>query len=223
MKSYLLCAAIGGAAFVFMGLQTGMFGNRGAMRDGDDEEPTEIVESKPELQKKETLPATRFPEDLVSLARAQAVPHTADYKAGSGPHKMAFLKVNGTLHPWQESHLGYNEDWCAERVEEIALAVIVGTQRKTFIQRVTFAQGPPVDRFKWELEASVVEAKTGRVLANRTFVNQPRGIRRLEDYGLTVIGQPVHYRVVFAWVSSQARLGFPEPSNLNPIVTTVGD
>jgi len=217
----MLKAIIGGAVaaaalFFFMGLQTGAFGpNRGR---GNNEENQESKEARA----KKTAPArARFPEDLAPAARAQPVPAAAEFAVANKPHKLAFLKPNGAPHKWQEDAEGYSEEWAAISVEETELVVVVSTQKIDMIERVHYQNGPPIDRNRFELEASIIEAKTGKVLANRTFISMPRKTVNQELYEVTALGSPVRYLTVFNWVASQARTGFNAAQNAAPLVTTV--
>jgi hypothetical protein len=225
LKPIIACVSISGLAFLFIGLQTGLFGNR---PPDDDEEEGQVVsvESRPagssKKKKDEPPPRAKFPDDLQPAARAMPVEKAAAYASGERVHKMVFMRANGALHPWHQTHSEYHEDWCAENVEETELIVVIGVPHKTFVDRTAFFQGPPVERFRWELEMSVVAAHTGRVLANRLFLNVPREIRKVEDFGLTSIGQPVHYRNVFNWVSNNSKVGFVSPV-AGPIISVVGD
>lgn len=212
-KSVMACIIAGGAGFLFMGYQTGMFGSGRSPSDV----PEVKVEAKVEVKK----PLAKFPEDLAPSARAQPVAAAADFKVAEKPHKLVWLKVNGTPHAWQKLAGDYHEDWTATNVEETELAVIVSGQTKTNVEHITFVNGPPVDRVKWEVEASVVEAKTGKVVANRTFVNMPRPIRPREAYELTELGQPVQYLTVYEWVANQSRRGWSASQNAKPLVITV--
>ncbi len=129
------------------------------------------------------------------------------YKPGSDPHLLAFLRVNGTLHPWQER---LREDWKAESVRETELVVVVGTPVKRFINRIDYPGGaPPIDRYVFELEISVIEAKTGKILNNRLFRNMPRPIQRHGG-----VGDDDHRPDCFAPAGIQLRVaaeqgGFP--------------
>ena len=67
----------------------------------------------------------------------------------------------------------------------------------------------------------MVEAQTGKVLGNRVFVNMPRGIKPLEAWELTAIGQPVSFSTVFRWVSSNAKTGFPPEDDPKPLINVV--
>ena len=228
MKAAIAIASLGAAFFLFAGLQAGWFGpNRrvdaetlvAAEQDGEAPKP---VAKKSKQPKEAPPPPAAFPADLEPGARAQAVPKAAEYKPSGDPQKMVFLKVNGALHPWHKTHEDYNDDWHTERVEETALVVVVGEPRKTFVDRTVYKGAPSVDRFRWDLEVSVVAPKTGKVLASLAFVNMPRPIGQVEDWGLVTIGTPVQYRTVFLWASGQAKAGFPVPVSPNPIVTVVG-
>ena len=228
MKAAIAIASLGGVLILFAGLQAGWFGpNRRADAEAlvaaeqIDEAPKAIAK-KAKQPKEAPPPPAAFPADLAPAARAQAVPKAAEYKPSADAHKLVFLKVNGALHPWHKTHGEYNDDWHTENVEDAALVVVVGEPRKTFIDRIPFSVGPPVDRFRWDLDVSVVAAKTGKVLASRSFVNLPRAIGKIEDMGLVTIGTPVQYRTVFLWVSGQAKVGFPVATSPNPIVTVVG-
>jgi hypothetical protein len=214
MKIFIGITAATAAAFLFMGLQTGLFGpNRN--RADDDAPEAQIVKEHKAPQK----PRARFPEDLAPAARARAVPDAADFKAANKPHKVVILKVNGALHPWHERASNDHEDWAATNVEETELALIVSNHQKTVIETARFVNGPPVEREKWELEASIVEVKTGRVLANRRFINMPRAIQPREVWELTALGAPVHFETVWTWLSRQAKFGFTPTPNAEPIVT----
>jgi hypothetical protein len=213
MKLFFGISAAAAAAFFFMALQTGVFGPR---RFHDDEDGVEVKEAK---VKKAPVTRAKFPEDLAPAARAKPVPAAAEYKFGNPPHKFAVLKVNGALHPWHTVAVDDQEDWTATNVEETELVLVLSNQTKTIIEHVTFANGPPVDREKWELEASIVEVKTGKVLANRRFINLPRAIQAREAYELTMLGAPVHFHTVFNWATRQAKNGFVPNPNAEPITT----
>lgn len=211
MKTFIGCMMAATAAFLFMGLQTGLFG---PPRSSGESREVEAVAKKP------TTPRAKFPEDLAPAARAQPVAVAAMFTPNSEkPHKMVFLKVNGAPHDWQKDAGDYHEEWIATNVEETELVVVVSGQTRSVIDRISFVNGPPIERERWELEASVVEAKTGKVLATRRFVNLPREIRQMEAYETTSLGAPVKYLTVFNWVASQCRGGFSATPNLPPIVT----
>ncbi len=134
--------------------------------------------------------------------------------------RVAIFKTSGHLYQdWQDK---LKEQWQADSVENTSLVLVLGPQRKIFVDIIPYPNGaPPISRYKFELEASVVEAKTGRVLANRLFINMPRNIQHIETWDTTALGSPVEFRTVFYWLASGARAGFPPVDNPSPIVTVV--
>ena len=213
MKTFGICAGIAVFLLVAVGAQFGLF----STGSSDTEDTTEaVVEEKPATA---ATPRAKFPDDLAPAGQARPVPPAAEFKAGPDAHKVIFLRPNGVVHPWNEN---VREDWQAERVEETELAVVVGTPKKYFVDRTDYPGGaPPISRYIYDVEVSVVEAKTGKILANRFFKNVPRGIMKVETWDTTAIGKAVSVQQVFGWVSRHAKYGFPETHDSAPIVTTV--
>ena len=220
MKAYVICAFFCAIGFFAMGMQLGLFGNQqhSAARE---EEP----EAEAEAERKPLLPKrAKFPEELALAARTQPVPIAADFKVSNEPHKMVFMRPNGALHPWHEDHAGYHEDWHTERVEEAELVVVVGNSSKHAVEVIPYGNGaPPITRYRFQLEVSLVEAKTGKVLTYRSFHNLPRHARPREAWDLTAIGAPVSYHTVFRWAAEIAKFGPPASPILAPVVVNVKD
>jgi hypothetical protein len=211
MKTYLMCAIVTAVGFFATGMQLGLFGNQRKLTNflpGEDTKPL-VVKAK-------------FPQELAPAGKAQPVPVAAAYEPGDRPHKMVFLKPSGGLHAWHDSLSGYHEEWYADSVESTELVVVVGVGRKLEVSHHTYPNGaPPITRYQYDLEASLVEAKTGRVLAHRWFQNRPRGIRPTEAWELTAIGSPVSYQTVFRWASNIAKFGPPANADTSPIITII--
>jgi len=214
MKTFGMCACIGGLAFVLAGYQAGLFRNLPAVGSGAAASPSE---DKKEQQKQKK---THFPKDLAPAARAEPVPLAAAFDMSAKKHRMVILKTTGALfEDWQDR---LKEDWRAESVEDTALVLVVSPQKKIFVDTILYPNNaPPISRYKFLLEASVVEAKTGKVLANRQFINMPRNIQRIETWDTTALGSPVEFRTVFNWAASNALSSFPDVSNTSPIVNVV--
>ncbi|MCI0642504.1 MAG: hypothetical protein L0Y72_16810 [Gemmataceae bacterium] len=207
MKTVLICAALAGGAFVWAGMEMGLFSQSQETVLDDGGDAKKVVKVRPV-----------FPRDLAPAARAEPVPQAAEFNPNADVFPLVFVKATGTLHEWNEY---LNEGWRAERVEDTQLVVVVGAQRKGLIDVTPFQQGPPVSRYKFELEASVIEAKTGTVLGTRTFVNMPRPIKKIEAFELTAIGRPVSFSPVYGWVTAMARAGFPKDVNTAPLINQV--
>lgn len=195
MKTVFLFFGCAVAAFIAMGYQLGVF-------DPVDEEAEAAV-------KKAKQPApvlSRFPEDLLPAARWQPAPQAAEFAPGPRPHPLAFFRIDGKLHDWQEL---LKPGWQAHSVEKTELVVVVGKDRETFLSIQHYPNGaPPVSRFKYELEIAVVAAKSGKLLARQSFTSLPREIRQVESWELTKLGQPVSFGTVFNWVAAKAQAGF---------------
>lgn len=209
MKTAILCASISGVAFLLMGWQTGMF--EASFGTGAPAEPTPPTIT--------PLSTAKFPEDLAPAARAQPVPDAADLPAERKTFKTVVLRSSGVLDKWQEY---LPEEWRSYRVQDTQLVLVVGPQKKTFLSKQHYPNGAPsVSRYKFEMEASVVAAKTGKVLSWRRFENIPRPVKNLEAWELTEISRPVSWRTVFDWLQHQAAAGFPEERDPPAIVTII--
>lgn len=194
MKTAGICAVAGLVAFLLMGLQLGLLGR-----------PSSPPENQPAPEPSKTFHRAPFPQTLAPACRGLPVPQAAEIKRVGDGHPMVFLLTNGTLHSWQED---LKPAWQAESVEDTQYVVVLGPQRKIFVSIQTYPNGaPPVSRYKYELDASVVEAKSGRVLAYKRFITQPRPVKSMEAWELTAIGEPVTFQEVYHWAAALALQG----------------
>jgi hypothetical protein len=213
MKLYILF--MGCASVVFIGgllWQTGAFGVLPSDLEGDEPAATTPVKKAKASAASKRL---RFPEDLAPAAQARPVKETATFKPGPDPHKLAFLRPDGHIHDW---HTCIPEDWRAESVHETELVVVVGTEKKIFVDENKFVNGPPIRRYIFEVTISVVEPKTGKIVGYKIFRHTPRPIGNLEAYATTMIGRSVPWSFVYQWVASMTRIGFPEEIDTTPLV-----
>jgi hypothetical protein len=212
MKILAIWIGVSAVGFVLVGMQIGLFQGRSKA-----EESASVEEKPPEPPPPPPKVVAKFPEDLAPAAQAVAVPAAAEFKPGSGPHPLVFLRLDGIVHPWQEK---VREDWQAESVATTELVVVLGTPKRTKVSHHIYpGNAPPITRYMFELEMSVIEAKTGTILANRLFRNVPRPLMPREAWETTAIGQTVSLQQVFGWVSRMSRSGFPQGHDPNPIVT----
>ncbi len=211
MKTAVVCCTIAGLAFVAMAYQAGFFGSVGGS-SGSMSSP---------VKKPQGPPPAPFPDALTQAGRGRPVPEAAEFKGGSGPHPLVFLNSAGQLHEsWQDR---VREEWQATTVEKTELVVVLGKQRKIFIDRTDYPNGaPPIWRYKYELDVTVYAAKSGQVLGRKRFQSMPRSIRSVESWELTELGLPVAMSTVFSWVASSSLAGFP-PDASTGIATTVAD
>jgi hypothetical protein len=215
MRTVALFVGIGGLAFAAAGFQAGLFQSK-SPSNVDPVVSDATPEVKPEL-KKETAKTAVFPRDLAPAARAEAVTRAAAFDPNAKMHRMVILKTNGRLYQeWQDK---LREEWQANSVEQTSLVIVVGQHKKQEVDVIYYPDNsPPIHRYKFEVEASIVEAKTGKVLANRLFINIPRKVERIETWNTTAFGSPVEFRTVFQWAVAQSLAGFPLDPNPTPIV-----
>jgi hypothetical protein len=192
MKTVAVCVVCALGAFFVMTLYlSGQLG-------GSDEPADEAAVSK----KQEPLPPTKFPHDLAPATRGEPVPRAADFKADSPDHPTAVLDRAGKLHEW---HTRLHPDWQADSVEITELVLVVSKQRRTLLQVITYASGaPPVRRYQYDLDAWLVEAKTGREIDRKRFTTVARPIRPRELWDLTELGDPVEWATVDDWMRERA-------------------
>lgn len=204
MKTIAIFVGCAGLVFMASALQLGLFDT--AAPPTTDSEPQAAVE-----EAKTAPPSAKFPEDLWPVLRAQPVPQAKEYQAAE-KNRLVFLRSKGGLHDWHEK---VDDDWRADTVEKTELAVVLGPQYKMAIEYITFANGPPVTRYKHELDVYVVAARSGAIVGRKRFVSVARPIQNRESWELTALGEPVGYAEVFHWVRAMARAGFP-PALANP-------
>ncbi len=209
MKLFALLAGCGALAFLAMGYQAGLFENSPSAKTfGEDAKE----------EKEKDVPHVCFPDALVEAGRGKPVPQAAEYKKGPGPHPLVFFNPQGELHSWHEIT---REEWQADSVAKTELVVVVEKQKKFLVDRIDYPHlpgAPPIYRYKFEVDVHVVAAKTGEVLCRKRFINMPRPIKKVEEWRLTALGEPVALKTVFAWIMAQSEVGFSP--NTTPIVTT---
>jgi hypothetical protein len=220
MKNFGLLCGIGAVAFVLAGYQVGLFNSTQVDSANADTAQADLAPMAPEIKPTKKPAQARFPQDLAPAARAEPVPQAAPYDRSGKLHRIAILKTNGALYQdWQDK---LSEEWQAETVEDTSLVIVVSPQRRIFLEKIHYPNGaPPIDRYKFEMEATVIEAKTGKALATRLFVNVARNVQPVETWNTTALGSPVEFRTVVSWVTSGARAGFPPVANSAPIVNVV--
>ncbi len=217
MKTFMICTVVAGLAFLGMGYQTGMFRNLTAQvqDDGDEGDAPKPVAAKAKAK----VVKSKFPEDLAPAARAKPVEKAGAFKPGPEVHKLVFMKPDGSLHKWQEE---IHDEWQAGSVESTELVVVVGTMKKQFVQKITYPNNaPPITRYAFEVEVSVIEPRTGKIVAFRTFRNEPRQVFQVEDWATTAIGRPINWQTVFRWMSSMTKVGFPDEVDANAKIVNV--
>jgi hypothetical protein len=192
MKIAIVCVVCAIGAFAVMHLHLS-----GQLGGGDDEPEVEV---KP--PEKEKPVRHKFPDALAPAARGEPVPQAADFDKSSETHPAVVLDRDGRLHDWYKR---LQPGWQSDAVEDTELIIVVGTQRKTMLQLITYPNGaPPVRRYRYDMDAWLVEAKTGKELGKKRFTTIARPIRPVENWDLTELGDPVEWASVSEWVREQA-------------------
>jgi hypothetical protein len=147
------------------------------------------------------VPQAVFPFDLAPAARGEPVPKAAAFVRTAESHPTVVLDRSGKLHPW---HKHLQPDWLAESVETTEVAVIVTSQKKTHLSVQTYPNGaPPVHRYGYDMDAWLVEARTGKAIASKHFATVARPVRPVEAWDLTELGDPVSWGDVAEWLREE--------------------
>jgi len=185
MKTFALCAICGGLAFGVVQYQ--MTGYVLGIHWGEVAPPPPPPPAK-----------VKFPDALAVVCRGTGVPQAAAFNKAAETHPAVVLKPNGALHQWQER---LQPGWQAESVEETELVIILPPQVRTLLQTATYANGAPsIRRYQYDLDARVLEARTGKLLGHKRFQTVARPLRPVETWALTELGDPVPWRDVSHWV-----------------------
>jgi WD40 repeat protein len=110
------------------------------------------------------VPPTPTP-DLSPITAAvlseQGIPEAAHYDPdGPGPHRLLVLTDSGSAHEWNEL---LPANWGASSVNEIELVVLAYPEREIELDTHSYVGGPPITRYRFELDVEVLEARTGSI------------------------------------------------------------
>jgi hypothetical protein len=186
MKTAAVCVVCALGAFFAMYLSlSGQFGDPDNL-SGDKDEVKKIV------------PPAKFPSALAAATRGQSVPQAAAFLKTAETHGVVVMTRKGLLHEWHER---LQPDWQADSVETTELVLVVGTQRQTQLQVVTYANGaPPITRYRYDLDVWLVEARTGQTIKSNHFTTIARQVRPRELWELTELGEEVSWATVATWM-----------------------
>jgi hypothetical protein len=188
IKTAAICLVCAMGAFTMMHLHmTGQLGDEPA--DG-------------RVDAKQEAAVPRFPFELAPAARGEAVAKAAAFALTAETHPTAILDRSGKLHEWQKY---LQPDWLADTIEGTELVVVVSSQTKSWLSVQTYPNGaPPVHRYRYDMDAWLVEARTGKTIISKHFVTIARPVRRVEAWDLTELGDPVGPGEVIEWLREEA-------------------
>jgi hypothetical protein len=148
-------------------------------------------------QKPKQTSAAAFPKTLARAVKGEAVPEAAAFRPAAEIHPAVVLDQTGKLHEW---HDRLQQEWQADTVETTELVLVLGDQKQTFLGKTHYVNAPGIRRYRYDLKAWLIEAKTGRTLASRTFTSEARATEAGERYATTELGDPVAWGPVGQWL-----------------------
>ncbi len=205
MKIFAFCALGCVVIFLAMGYQAGLF---------DDITGGSSSSASPPPERAKKGPRPHYPEALAEAARGKGAPQAAEYQKVRGPHRICILDTQGKIHEWQEK---LPDDWIGDSVEATELVLVCSKNSKLMIQHIPYAGAPAISRYRFDLDVTVVVAKTGEMLIKKRFISMPRNVENVEAWELTALGGPVQFNNVFEWIVAQCPVGFPQDPS--PVIT----
>jgi hypothetical protein len=107
------------------------------------------------------------PLALAPVASNHGVPEAAPYDPNQpGPHNAVLLASSGTTHVWSEL---LPDDWAATSLSDTELVVLVSPSREVVIQSCAYNIGPNIERYRFEVDVVLCEARTGAAVASSTL------------------------------------------------------
>jgi len=95
--------------------------------------------------------------------------------------------------------------WLAESVEDTEVVLVVPLQKRTLLGVQLYNGAPELRRYKYDVDVRMLEAQTGKLLAQKHFQSVARPIRQLETFALTELGDPVQMIEVYRWMKAMTK------------------
>ncbi len=151
-----------------------------------------------DLDKDRPLPMER----LAAVTRGKGVRQAAAYHKTDRIHPAWCLAADGSVHAFNEE---MPAEWRAGSVEETELVIVIGPEGRTFLSHTRFVDdagrpAPGITRVRTHLMVGIVEAKTGKRVAQQHFFQDPRLLNAHEPGGFTELAEPVPFATVARWL-----------------------
>lgn len=142
-------------------------------------------------------PRTVIQQASKGVCGGETYPAAAAY-SGVGLHPLVVSLADGERHSWNND---LPEAWFPAIAEQTQLVACVGEPAEVRVELCEY-DGPDITRYRYDTRVWILEAKTGRVVAEQTFHgSEPRACGYSEDYDLTEIhGIEVGYSDVESWL-----------------------
>lgn len=99
---------------------------------------------------------------LAPVARGEGIAEAAAYDPQApGPHRLVLLKPSGAPHEWNEA---LPREWLPSSVGEAEMVILLGEMREVVLDTQEYVGGPPITRYRYEVDVEAREARTGRIL-----------------------------------------------------------
>ena len=162
--------------------------------------------------------ATRV--DAGAVCNGQRVATAAAYQGGPGPHPVE------AIHNGRRIWTAPSADWRPASTEETELIACVGPLDRVIIETCDYIGGPTVTRYGYERTVTLVAARTGAVLAGRTFSGEPpRQCGQTEERSVRSLRgeKRVDLDAVWDWLGAwvvpvPAQASVPEPAGPTPVI-----
>ncbi len=173
---------------------------------------------------------TRTPDPMLQLGlvcMGAPISAAAPY-AGSGLHP-AVLEDEHSEWPSESWSDQIPEAWSPARSEEAQLVVCVGEIEDISLEVCPYNLGSDITRYRRDLPVRILEARTGNLVAQKTFVgSDPRHCQATENMNTTVLyGEIASYSEVETWfrqyVESGAAATQPAAKDVNVYCGYFGD
>lgn len=136
---------------------------------------------------------------IALLISGQGVSEAAEYSPSAiGPHKIILVDDSGLPHDWNYQ---LPADWLPASIGELKLVAVL-TEIETIVARQDYFGGPPVTRYRHDLNIKIYEARTGKFVTEETFKGgEPAPFPQSAIKELKRIdGLPVQYFSIDDWL-----------------------
>ncbi len=127
--------------------------------------------------------------------------NAANYKGHDKIHPIVLLNTFGDLHEWSDD---LPDDWWANSENEIELVACLSAQTLVRVETCTYilTSFTTINRNVWQVSAKLSEARTGKILASKTFQgSSPRPCGKEERTStMEINGEYVPFGDVINWL-----------------------
>ncbi|MEX2162449.1 MAG: hypothetical protein WD751_11125 [Anaerolineales bacterium] len=137
--------------------------------------------------------------ELNRVCQGKAYPAAAAF-AGSEIHPIFLEDASGASHPW---NLEMPAEWQPADADQVELVACLESS-EVMIQTCSYTGGGSIARYRYDLSAQIIEAQSGRLVAERVFQgSEPRECGLTEPANLTALfGRVITFPQIKDWLAS---------------------